>query len=161
MVNDTGILVVNQTGGNATWVASRCMMMDSRAQPIMIGKRLAQELGWSAEDLAPYSFIIVTSIGHVEQATDYIRELLQLSFRVKLGDPPSPLLLRCAVTDANNYDILIGQQTLYPLGIGLDNWTEEAWIRPGWSVGDGRREFIPVAFAAAATIAPLSMVFWM
>lgn len=54
------------------------------------------------------------------------------------------------MTSATNYDILVGQQALYPLGFGLDNWTEEAWIRPGWSAGDGRKEFIPVAFAAAA-----------
>ena len=95
----------------------------------------------------------------MEWATSYTREPLQLSFRVKLGDPPAPLLLRCAVTDATNYDILVGQQALYPLGFGLDNWTEEAWIRPGWSAGDGRKELSPVAFAAAATIASLPMVF--
>ena len=32
-------------------------------------------------------------------------------------------------------------------------------IRPGLSAGDGRREHIHVAFAAGATIAPLSMIF--
>ena len=32
----------------------------------------------------------------------------------------------------------------------MDNWTEEAWIRPGWSSGDGRKVFIPVAFAATS-----------
>ena len=63
------------------------------------------------------------------------------------------------MAEATNYDILVGQQALYPLGFGLDNWTEEAWIRPGWSAGDGRRELIPVAFTAVATIAPLPMVF--
>ena len=78
---------------------------------------------------------------------------------MKPGDPPVPLLLRCAVTDATNYDILVGQQALYSLGFGLDNRTEEAWIRPGWLAGDGRRELILVAFAAAAIITPLSMVF--
>ena len=158
MVNDTNILVVNRTGGNATWVASRRVMMDSGAQPVMIGKRLA-ELGLAAEDLAHCPFTIVTSIGRVERATGYTREPLQLSFRVKLGDPSAPLLLRCTVTYTTNYDILVGQQAFYPLGFILDNWTEEAWIRPSWSAGDGRMEFIPVAFAAAATITPLSMVF--
>jgi hypothetical protein len=49
--------------------------------------------------------------------------------------------------------------SLYPLGFGLDNWTEETWIRSGWSAGDGRRELIPMAFAAAATITPSPMVF--
>jgi hypothetical protein len=111
------------------------------------------------DDLAPCPFTIVTSIGHMERATGYTWESLQLSFRVKREDSLAPLLLRCAVTDATNYDILVGQQTLYPLRFGLDNWTEEAWIRPGWSAGDDRKELIHVAFGAAATIEPLSMVF--
>ena len=78
---------------------------------------------------------------------------------MKLGDPLASLLSRCPVTNVTNYNILVSQQTLYLLGFDLDNWIEEAWIRPGWSAGDGCREFIHVAFAAAATIAPLSMVF--
>ena len=160
MVNDSGILMVTRAGGNPIRVAPQCVMMDSGAQPVMIGKKLAQELRLTAHDLTPCPFTIVTSIGHVERATGYTREPLQLSFRVKPGDSPAPLLLRCAVTDATNYDILVGQQALYPLGFGLDNWTEEAWIRPGWSVGDDRKELIHVAFAAAATIKPLPMVFW-
>ena len=82
-----------------------------------------------------------------------------LVFRVKPEDPPTPLLLNCAVTNATNYDILGGQPTLYPLSFGLDNWTKEGWIRPGWSAMDGRRELIHVAFVAGATIAPLSMIF--
>jgi hypothetical protein len=159
MVNDSDILMVSRAGGNPIRVASQCVMMDSGAQPVMIGKKFAQELRLTADDLAPCPFTIVTSIGQVERATGYTREPLQLSFRVKLGHSPAPLLLRCAVMDATNYDILVGQQAFYPLGFGLDNWTEEAWIRPGWSAGDGRKELISVAFAAAATIEPLSMVF--
>jgi len=54
------------------------------------------------------------------------------------------------VTNATNYDVLIGQQALYPLGFDLDNWTEEARIRSGWSSGDGRKVFIHVAFAATS-----------
>ena len=61
----------------------------------------------------------------MERATGYTRKPLQLSFRVKPGDPLAPLLLRCAMTDATNYDILVGQQTIYLLGFGLDNWTKK------------------------------------
>ena len=121
IVNDTGILVVSQVGGNATRVAPHFVMMDLRAQPVMINKRLGHQLGLAAENLAPCPFTIVTSIGHVEQATGYTREPLQLSFRVKPGYPPAPLLLSCTVTDATNYDIFVGQQSLYRLGFGLDN----------------------------------------
>ena len=80
MVNDIGILVVSRTGGNATRVALRCVMMSLGAPPVMIGKRLAYELGLAAKDLAPCSFIIVTSIGHVERAMGYTREPIQLGF---------------------------------------------------------------------------------
>ena len=135
------------------------VMMDSGAQPIMINKKLAQKLWLTADDLAPCSFTIVTLVGHVKQTTSYTQESLQLSFRVKPGNPPTRLFLRCVVTDATNYDILVGQQTLYPLCFDLDNWIEEAWIRLSWLAGDGRMELIFVAFAATATIAPLSMVF--
>jgi hypothetical protein len=58
--------------------------------------------------------------------------------------------MKCVVTNTTKYDILVGQQTLYPLGFGLDNWTEEAWIRPGWSFGDGRKVFIHIAFATTS-----------
>jgi hypothetical protein len=40
--------------------------------------------------------------------------------------------MKCVDTNATNYDILVGQQALYPLGFGLDNWTEE----------DGRLEMV-------------------
>jgi hypothetical protein len=158
MVNDSDILMVSRARGNPIRVAPQCVM-DSEAQHVMISKKLEQKLRLTADNLVPCPFTIVTSIGHVERTTGYTREPLQLSFRIKCGDSLTPLFLRYAVPDATNYDILVGQQALYPLGFGLDNWTEETWIRPSWSAGNDRKELIPVVFAAAATIEPLSMVF--
>jgi hypothetical protein len=54
------------------------------------------------------------------------------------------------VTGATNYNILVDKQVLYSLGFEVDNWTEEAWIRPGWSTGDGRKELIPMTSTADA-----------
>jgi len=45
---------------------------------------------------------------------------------------------------------LVGQQALYPLDFGLDNWIEEAWITLGWSTSDGQNEYILIAFIAVA-----------
>ena len=108
MVNDSGILMVSRAGGNPIQVAPQCVMMDSGAEPVMIGKKLAQELRLTADELTPCPFTIITSIGHVERTTCYTREPLQLTFRVKHGDSPAPLLFRCVVTAATNYDILVG-----------------------------------------------------
>lgn len=67
MVNDFGNLVVNRAGGNIIRVGPQCVMMDSGAQPVLIGKKLRL----TANDLAPCLFTIVTSIGYVEQTTSY------------------------------------------------------------------------------------------
>ena len=65
------------------------------------------------------------SWGH-EKAMGYTRSPLRLMFYVGPGPLYSHVSLQYAVTDATNYDILVGQQALYPLGFGVDNWTEEA-----------------------------------
>ena len=150
LVNDDGVMVVARTDGNSTTATPLRVMLDSGAQPVMIGKQLAQDLGLLAADLEPCPFTIVTSVGGTETALGYTRHPLQLMFGVGSGPLFSHVSLQCAVTAATNYDILVGQQALYPLGFGVDNWTEEAWIRPGWSAGDGRKELIPVVFAASA-----------
>ena len=66
IVNDIDILVVTWVGGNALQVAPKCMMMNSKIQPIMIDKRLGHELCMTADDLIPCPFTIVIFIGHME-----------------------------------------------------------------------------------------------
>ena len=159
LANDSGVMVVGRTDGNPTRATPLRVMLDSGAQPVMIGKQLARDLGLGAADLEPCPFTIVTSVGGTENAMGYTRHPLQLMFGVGSGPLFSHVSLQCAVTGATNYDILVGQQALYPLGFGVDNWTEEAWIRPGWSAGDGRKELIPVLFAAGAETALAEAMF--
>ena len=66
--------MVSRAGGNPIRVAPQCVMIDSGAQLIMIGKKLAHELRLTAHDLTPCPFTIVTSIGHVEWVIGYTRE---------------------------------------------------------------------------------------
>ena len=149
LVNDNGLFVVARTGNSSIRATPLRVLLDSGAQPVMIGKRLADDLGLTVADFEPCPFTILTSLGGTERATGITRNPLQLIFRVGNGPTYCHLSLRCAITGATNYDILVGQQALYPIGFGLDNWTEEAWIRPGFASGDGRKELIPVSFAAA------------
>lgn len=84
IVNESGILMVSQIGGNIIQIVLHYVMMDLGVHPIMIGKKIAYELQLTADDLTPCPFTIVTSIGHVKQTTSYTRESLQLSFHVKI-----------------------------------------------------------------------------
>jgi hypothetical protein len=121
LVNDDGVMVVGRTDGNSTRATPLRVMLDSGAQPVMIGKQLAQDLGLVASDLEPCPFTIVTSVGGTETALGYTRHPLQLMFGVGSGPLFTHVSLQCAVTGATNYDILVGQQALYPLGFGVDN----------------------------------------
>ena len=85
LVNDDGVMVVGRTDGNSTRATPLRVMLDSGAQPIMIGKHLAQDLGIVASDLEPCPFTIVTSVEGTETALDYTRHPLQLMFGVGSG----------------------------------------------------------------------------
>ena len=137
--------------GNGSRVYPQKVLLDTGAQPIMLGKSLAESLGIKIEDLDPCPFTIATSLGGTEHPTGLTKEPLKLQFKVG-NDAYTHISVRCVVTGATTYDMLLGQQALYPIGFGHDCWTEEAWFRPGWSQGDGRKEMLPVTFAASASL---------
>ena len=99
---------------------------------MMLGRRLANELGLVPHDLDPCPFMFATSLGGIEQPTRLTKEPLRLQFKVG-ADSYTYVVVRCVVTSSTTYDILLGQQALYPIGFGHNSWTEEAWFKPGWS----------------------------
>ena len=107
----------------------------------------------------PCPFTIDTLVGGTKRATSYTTQPLQLIFYLGSGPLYSQLSLQCAVTSASKYDILIDYQGIFSLDFGLDKWTKEAWIRTGWSTGDGTKKFTLVAFAAAAMTMSVETLF--
>ena len=51
------------TRGDSTHVYSKRVLLDTGAQLVMLGRRLANELGLGPHDLDPYPFTIATSLG--------------------------------------------------------------------------------------------------
>lgn len=95
-MNDNNVLVVSHIGSDSTWVTPLRVMMDSRAQLVLICKCLVEELGLTAADLEPCPFIIVTSISHSERATGFTREPLRLIFCAGSDSLTSHLFLKCS-----------------------------------------------------------------
>ena len=105
-----------------------------------------------AHNLDPCPFTITTSLGDTEQPTGLTKEPLRLQFKVG-ADAYTYVAVRFVVTNATTYDILLEQHALYPTGIGHDSWTEEAWFRLGWSLGDhGHKKSLPVSFCNLACL---------
>ena len=135
---------------SSTSVFPQKVLLDTGAQPVMLGRSLAENLGLSAKDLDPCPFTIATSLRGIEHPMGLTKAPLRLQFNIGTV-AYTHISLRCVVTNATTYDILLGQQALYPIGFGHDSWMEEAWFRLGWSQGDGQKEALPVIFGSLAS----------
>jgi hypothetical protein len=121
LINDKSLFVVSCMDIHVIRVTPQRVMMDSGAQPVMIGKGLADSLKLTPTNLDPCPFKIVISVGGTERATSYTKIPLRLIFNVGAGPTYTHLSIKCIVTNATNHDILVGQQAFYPLGFDLDN----------------------------------------
>ena len=114
----------SMTRGDSSCAYPNRVLLDTGAQLVMLGRRLANELGLVPHDLDPCPFTIATSLGGTKQPTGFTKEPLRLQFKVGASSYIY-IAVRCVVTSATTYDILLGQQALYPIGFG-HGWTEEA-----------------------------------
>jgi hypothetical protein len=126
------------------------VLLDSGAEPVLLGKRTTALLGLTAADIVPCPFKISTSAGGQEVPVGWTRDPLLLTFR---GDTReiTPFATRCVVTESETYDVLLGMHVMYPLGIGHDPWEETAWLRPDYAEGGGRKAFFPIRMVAEAS----------
>ena len=79
-MNDTSSFVVSRADILAIRATPLRVMMDSGAQPVMIGKKLSDSLGLTLANYDPFPFTIVTSVGGTKRATCYTKTSLHLIF---------------------------------------------------------------------------------
>ena len=93
--------------GATSEVFPQKVLLDTRAQPVMLGRLLAESLGIKEEDLDPCPFTIATSLGGTEQPTGLTKEPLRLQLKVGT-DAYTHISVRYMITSATTYDILFG-----------------------------------------------------
>ena len=95
------------------------VLLDTGALQIVFKKNLAKSLGMNAKDLVPCPFTIATSLGGTEHPRGLTKEPLRLQFKVS-NDAYTHISVRCVVTGATTYDMLLEQEALYPIGFSHD-----------------------------------------
>ncbi|PTQ34011.1 hypothetical protein MARPO_0084s0073, partial [Marchantia polymorpha] len=136
--------LVSSTG--QVYVPAR-VLLDSGAQPLMLGKAACISLGIRRSELEPCPFQIQTSLGGASNRSYFMtRESIAVQLRHDHPHDSSQFGVRAVVTSAESYDVLVGGVVLYPMGFRMDYWTETAAYRPGWQSGDGRLSELPVRF---------------
>jgi len=123
------------------------VLLDSSAQPLMLGKVTCIGLGIQRSELELCPFQIQTSLGGATDRSNFMtRERLSMQMKSDHVIDSSRLGVTGVVTTAESYDVLVGGAVLYPMGFQMDYWTETTTYRPGWQSGDGRMSQVPVRF---------------
>jgi hypothetical protein len=120
------------------------VFLDSGAQPSMLGQRLAKRLGLLSKDLEVCPYRLVTSSGQKLQVK-------QTKGTVKVawgtGRDRVEVNHRFLISDAKDYDVLLGVGFMGVTGLTSDPWTERGFYRPGFASDHPRVASIPLAFA--------------
>ena len=118
-------------------VAPRKVILDTGAQPVMMGRNLFKLLGLTRDDVRSSQLQIKTAAGTLEGGLGELLQPLKIDFKKGTADETT-ISVPCLTTSATSYDLLLGMDALYQLGMGVDPWTEHAFYRPGWRTQDKR-----------------------
>jgi len=123
------------------------VLLDSGAQPLMLGKAACIGLDIRRLELELCPFQIQTSLGGATDRSNFMtRERLSVQMKPDHVTDSSRLGMTAVVTVVESYDVLVGGVVLYPMGFQMDYWTETTTYRPGWQSRDGRMSQVHVRF---------------
>ena len=142
--NKNGVFSLVGPTGVVYW--PQRVLLDSGAQPLMLGKAVVRGLRLIPEQVERCPFMIRTSLGEPEARPYITRNDLTVQVQPKHTSDSSTMEVRAVLAGADSYDVLIGGAVLYPMGFDLDYWRERVSYRPGWRDGDGRESYLPARF---------------
>ncbi len=87
---------------------------------MILGVQFAKKMGMLDSKLQKSMWQIRTVSGSVKEVLGESSDLIALNFN-EGTDQELYLQLKCLVTNATSYDVLIGQEALFPPGFTIDN----------------------------------------
>jgi hypothetical protein len=110
---------------------------------VILGVQFAKKMGMLDSKLRKSMWQICTINGSVEEVFGESSDLIALKFN-QGTDQELCLQVRCLVTNATSYDVLIGQEALFPPSFTIDNWFEHAYYRVDWETNGHHLGYIPL-----------------
>lgn len=106
------------------------VLVDLRAEPVILGKHMVQHLKMQGVQVGKSNWQIHIAGGGVEQL--HGETVLPLNIDLKPGTREATRVqVRCLLTEATKYDVLLGMEALFRFFINLG--TENAYYRPDWT----------------------------
>jgi len=86
---------------------------------------------------------ICTASGNVKEVLGENSDLIALNFNEGTNKELC-LQVRCLVTNATSYNVLIEQEAMFPPGFTIDKWFEHAYYRVDWEINGHHLGYIPL-----------------
>jgi hypothetical protein len=121
----------------------RVVFFDTGAQLVILGVQFTKKMGMLDSKLRKSMGQIRTVSGSIKEVLGESLDLIAFSFN-EGTDQELCLQVRCLVTNATSYDVLIGQEALFPPSFTIDNWFEHAYYRVDWETNVHHLGYIPL-----------------
>jgi hypothetical protein len=141
----TGIAIVHNTestiqvGGHTPIV----VLLDTGAQPVILRVLCAKKMGMLNFKLRKSMWQIHTVSGSVKEVFGESLDLITLNFNEGTNKELC-LQVRYVVNNATSYNVLIGQEALFPPSFTLDNRFKHEYYRMDWEINCHHLGYIPL-----------------
>jgi hypothetical protein len=141
----TGIAIIDNiklaihVGGHTPKLA----LLDTGAQPVIFIIQFAKKMGMFDSKLRKFMWQIRTASGNIGEVLGESLDLIALNFNEGTNQELC-LQIKCLVTNATSYDVLIGQEALFPPGFTIDNWFQHAYYQMDWETDGHHLGYIPL-----------------
>jgi hypothetical protein len=140
----TGVAIIDNTE-SAIQVGRhtpKVVLLHTGAQPVILEVQFAKKMSMLDSKLQKSMWQIRTDSRNIEEVLGESSDFIALNFN-EGTDQKIYLQVKCLVTNATNYDVLIGQEALFPPGFIIDNWFKHAYYRMDWETDDHQLGYIP------------------
>jgi hypothetical protein len=120
----------------------KVVLLDINAQPVILGIQFAKKMGMLNSKLRKSMWQICTINGSIEEVLGKSLDLIALNFNEGTNQELC-LHVRCLVTNATSYDVLIGQKALFPPGFIINNWFKQTYYQVDWETNGHHLGYIP------------------
>ncbi len=106
----------------------RVVLLDIGAQPLILRVQFTRRWACLTPNYKNLGGKIHTTSGSVKEVLKESSDLIAFNFN-EGTDQELCLQVKCFVTNATNYDVIIGQKALFPPGFTINNWFEHAYYQ--------------------------------
>jgi hypothetical protein len=118
------------------------VLLDTGAQPLVLGLQFAKKMGMLDSKPRKSMWQIHTVSGSLEEALGENSDLIALNFNEGTNHDLCSQF-RYFVTNATSYDVLIGQEAMFPPSFTIDNQFEHVYYRMDWETDGHPLGYIP------------------